>query len=134
MAWVRLCRDISRKYTGMLEEEYWKLAQPLQRIITSKIEKVAKGFYGKFNEFGLYVFCRDLLDLSQVETVLNYTLLLQDNLDLRFSNLYLSQTDTLYVCNLSDNLFSKGTASRVQAYSVPDNLRREFFFKSLGYK
>lgn len=121
-------------YTGMLEEKYWKLAQPLQRIITSKIEKVAKGFYGKFNEFGLYVFCRDLLDLSQVETVLNYTLLLQDNLDLRFSNLYLSQTDTLYVCNLSDNLFSKGTASRVQAYPVPDNLRRDFFFKSLGYK
>ena len=44
------------QYTGYLEDEYWKLAQPLQRIITSKVEKVARGFYGNFQEFGLFVF------------------------------------------------------------------------------
>lgn len=120
-------------YTGLLEEEYWKLAQPLQRIITSKVEKVAKGFYGNFEQFGLFVFCRDLLDLTQAEAVTNYTLLLQDNLDLRFDTLYLSQTDTLYVCRLTDNLIYEGTNSRISVYDVPDNLRREFFFKSLGY-
>ena len=120
-------------YTGYLEQEYWSLAQPLQRILTSKVEKVAKGFYGNFKEFGLYVFCRDLLDLTQVETAVNYTLRLQDNLDLRFNTLYLSQSDTLYVCRLTDNLFSEGTDSRIDEYHIPDELRREFFFKSLGY-
>lgn len=120
-------------YTGYLEQEYWSLAQPLQRILTSKVEKVAKGFYGNFKEFGLYVFCRDLLDLTQVEAAVNYTLLLQNNLDLRFNTLYLSQTDTLYVCRLTDNLFREGIDSRIEVYDIPDNLRREFFFKSLGY-
>ena len=89
-------------YTGSLEQEYWSLAQPLQRILTSKVEKVGKGFYGNFKEFGLYVFCRDLLNITQVEAAVNFTLALQDNLDLRFNTLYLSQTDTLYVCRLSD--------------------------------
>lgn len=120
-------------YTGYLEQEYWSLAQPLQRILTSKVEKVAKGFYGNFKEFGLYVFCRDLLNLTQVEAAVNYTLLLQDNLDLRFNTLYLSQTDTLYVCRLTDNLLSEGIGSRIDVYDIPDSLRREFFFKSLGY-
>ena len=120
-------------FTGLIEQEYWKLAQPLQRIITSKVEKVAKGFYGSFDKYALFVFCRDLLDLSQVETVTNYTLLLQDNLDIRYSTLFLSQTDTLYVCRLTDNIIYEGTLSRISAYNVPDYLRREFFFKSLGY-
>ena len=120
-------------YTGYLEQEYWKLAQPLQRILTSKVEKVARGFYGNFQEFGLFVFCRDLLDLSQAEAAVNFTLQLQDNLDIRFNTLYLSQTDTLYVCRLTDNLFYEGIRSRIDPYAIPDNLRREFFFKSLGY-
>ena len=53
-------------YTGTIEQEYWALAQPLQRILTSKVEKVGKGFYGNFQEFGLYVFCRDLLNLTKL--------------------------------------------------------------------
>ena len=120
-------------YTGHLEYEYWSLAQPLQRILTSKVEKVGKGFYGKFDTFALFVFCRDLLDVSQVEAAVEYTLALQNNMDLRFDTLYLSQTDTLYVCRLSDNLFYEGINSRIEVHAVPDELRREFFFKSLGY-
>lgn len=120
-------------YTGSLEQEYWSLAQPLQRILTSKVEKVGKGFYGNFKEFGLYVFCRDLLNITQVEAAVNFTLALQDNLDLRFNTLYLSQTDTLYVCRLSDNLFYEGITGRIDTYNIPDSLRRDFFFKSLGY-
>ena len=120
-------------YTGYIEQEYWSLAQPLQRILTSKIEKVARGFYGNFQEFGLYIFCRDLLDITQVEAAVDFTLHLQDNLDLRFNTLYLSQTDTLYVCRLTDNLFSEGIASRIDTHLIPDELRREFFFKALGY-
>ncbi len=120
-------------YTGAIEQEYWALAQPLQRILTSKVEKVGKGFYGNFQEFGLYVFCRDLLNLTQVEAAANYILTLQDNLDLRFNTLYLSQTDTLYVCRLTDNLFYEGIPGRINTYDIPDSLRREFFFKALGY-
>lgn len=120
-------------YTGAIEEQYWNLALPLQRILASKIEKVARGFYGNFEEFGLYVFCRDLLDLTQVEAALTYTLALQDNLDIRYNKLYLSQTDTLYVCDLADDHFYNGMESRISIYPVPDILRRELFFKSLGY-
>ena len=121
------------QFTGTLEWEYWSLAQPLQRILKSKVEKVAGGFYGNFAEYGLYVFCRDILDLTQVENAVNYMLTLQNNLDIRFKTMYLSQTDTLYVCNLSDNILEEGIESRIKIYPVPDHLRREFFFKALGY-
>lgn len=120
-------------YMGALENEYWLLAQPLKRILTSKISKVASGFYGNFNEFGLYVFCRDMLDMTQVEQAVTFTLLLQDNLDIRFNTLYLSQTDTLYVCRLTDSLNYEGIETRIEEYKIPDGLRRELFFKSLGY-
>lgn len=120
-------------YMGALEHEYWSLAQPLQRILTSKIKKVASGFYGEFKEYGLFVFCRDLLDMDQVEQAVTFTLLLQDNLDIRFNTLYLSQTDTLYVCRLTDNLIYEGIDTRIEEYKIPDGLRRELFFKSLGY-
>ena len=120
-------------YMGALEQEYWSLAQPLQRILTSKIKKVASGFYGEFKEYGLFVFCRDLLNMEQVEQAVSFTLLLQDNLDIRFNTLYLSQTDTLYVCRLTDNLVYEGIDTRIEEYKIPDGLRRELFFKSLGY-
>ena len=120
-------------YTGSVEWEYWSLAQPLQRILKSKIEKVAGGFYGDFQEFGLYVFCRDILDLTQVENAVNYVLSLQNNLDIRYKTLYLSQTDTLYVCDLTDNILDKGIKSRIKIYHIPENMRREFFFKSIKY-
>ena len=38
------------KYIGHIEYEYWALAQPLRRIIESKVSKVASGFYGEFEE------------------------------------------------------------------------------------
>lgn len=118
-------------YTGAVENDYWALALPLKRILKSKIEKVAKGFYGNFDHFELYVFCRDLLDMSQVEAALSYTLELQDNLDLRFDTLYLSQTDTLYVCNLKDNKLYEGIDTKIDVYAIPDAMRRDLFFKSL---
>jgi hypothetical protein len=120
-------------YTGRLEWEYWSLAHPLQRILKSKIEKVARGFYGSFEHFGLYVFCRDLLDLAQVESAVSYVIRLQDNLDIRYSTLFLSQTDKLYVCRLTDNIIYEDISNKIETFIIPDNLRREFFFKSLGY-
>ncbi|MBR5857067.1 MAG: hypothetical protein IKY70_07325 [Bacteroidales bacterium] len=120
-------------YTGHLEYDYWALAQPLKRIIKSKVEKVARGFYGNFEEYGLFIFCRDMLDINQVEAAVSYILLLQDNLDIRFNTLYLSQTDTLYRCHLSDNSFYTELEKRISVHSIPDELRKDLFFKSLGY-
>lgn len=120
-------------YTGRLEWEYWQLAHPLKRILKSKIEKVAGGFYGSFESFGLFVFCRDMLDIDQVESAVSYVLRLQDNLDIRYETLFLSQTDKLYVCRLKDNIIFEDIASRIEIFTIPEILRREFFFKSLGY-
>lgn len=120
-------------YTGRLEWEYWQLAHPLKRILKSKIEKVAGGFYGIFESFGLFVFCRDMLDIDQVESAVSYVLRLQDNLDIRYETLFLSQTDKLYVCRLKDNIIFEDIASRIEIFTIPEILRREFFFKSLGY-
>ena len=49
------------KYVGHIEYEYWALAHPLRRIIESKVSKVGSGFYGQFDEYGLYIFCKDNL-------------------------------------------------------------------------
>lgn len=68
-----------------------------------------------------------------MEAAVSYTLMLQDNLDLKFNTLYLSQTDTLYVCRLTENIIYEGIDTRIDVYDIPDELRREFFFKSLGY-
>ena len=82
-------------YTGHLEYEYWSLAQPLQRILTSKVEKVGKGFYGKFDTYGLYIFCKDDLTEEEVILTMEYTSELQRHLDIRYSTMYLSLIDRL---------------------------------------
>ena len=90
------------KYIGHLEYEYWALAHPLRRIIESKVRKVASGFYGDFDEYGLYIFCKDNLSEEEVILTMEYTSDLQRNLDVRYSKMYLSLIDRLYVCDLTD--------------------------------
>ncbi|MBO7278876.1 MAG: hypothetical protein J6U70_04665 [Bacteroidales bacterium] len=119
------------QYIGHQEYEYWSLALPLQRILTSKIEKLGKGFYGRFGTYGLFVFCRDLLANDQVEAAVEYALSLQNNLDLRYQTLYLAQTDRLYVCDLTDNRLYQGMTDRIVSYHIPEEQRREFFLKAV---
>ena len=83
------------KYIGHIEYEYWKLAQPLKRIIESKVSKVASGFYGDFDEYGLYIFCKDNLSEDEVNLTMEYTSELQRHLDIRYSKMYLSLIDRL---------------------------------------
>ena len=71
------------KYIGHIEYEYWALAQPLRRIIESKVSKVGSGFYGEFDEFGLYIFCKDDLTEDEVILTMEYTSELQRHLDVR---------------------------------------------------
>lgn len=118
------------KYVGTLEYEYWSLALPLRRIIESKVAKVASGFYGEFKEYGLYVFCKDNLTDEEVALTLEYTAELQRHLDVKYSVMYLSQIDKLYVCDLSGVDRTDGLTS-FASYDISREMCKEFFLKAL---
>ena len=118
------------KYIGHLEYEYWSLALPLRRIIENKIRKVASGFYGEFREYGLYIFCKD--DLTQEEAVMTmeYASELQRHLDIKYSKMYLSQIDRLYVCNL-DSVDRTDHSTILNCYDISREMCKEFFVKAM---
>ncbi|MBR6731680.1 MAG: hypothetical protein IKL91_03110 [Bacteroidales bacterium] len=118
------------KYIGHLEYDYWRLAHPLKRIIESKVGKVASGFYGDFKEYGLYIFCKDQLSEEEVILTMEYTSDLQRNLDIRYSTMYLSLIDRLYVCSLTDvdRTRKKTTCT---SYEIPRGMRRLLFMEAL---
>ena len=118
------------RYIGHLEYEYWALAQPLRRIIESKVRKVASGFYGNFDEYGLYIFCKDDLTEEEVNLTMEYTSDLQRHLDVKYSKIYLSLIDRLYVCDLSqcDHTDHKTTCT---SYDISRRMCKEFFLKAL---
>lgn len=118
------------RYVGHLEYEYWSLAQPLRRIIASKVAKVASGFYGEFDEYGLYIFCKDDLTEEEVGLVVEYTADLQRHLDIRYSKMYLSMIDRLYVCDLSAAFSSDGIAT-FSFYEISRQMCKDFFLKAL---
>lgn len=118
------------KYIGRLEYEYWRLAQPLKRIIKSKVGKVGSGFYGDFKEYGLYIFCKDHLSEEEVILTMEYTSELQRHLDIRYSKIYLSLIDKLYVCDLSSVDRTEHLTS-CTSYDISRKMCRDFFLKSL---
>lgn len=118
------------RYIGSLEYDYWRLAQPLRRIIESKISKVGAGFYGDFQEYGLYIFCKDNLSEEEVILTMEYASDLQRNLDIKYSTIYLSLIDRLYVCDLSDvNRVLRKTDCT--SYDISRKMCKEFFIKAL---
>ena len=121
------------RYIGHIEYEYWALAQPLRRIIQSKVEKVGSGFYGEFDEYGLYIFCKDNLTEEEVILTMEYTSDLQRNLDIRYSKMYLSLIDRLYVCDLTDVDRMKHKTN-CTSYSISRKMCKEFFLNSLDYR
>ncbi len=118
------------KYVGHLEYEYWVLAQPLRRIIESKVSKVGAGFYGNFEEYGLYIFCKDNLTEDEVILTMEYTSDLQRHLDIRYSKMYLSLIDRLYVCDLTkvDRLHHE---TKCTSYDISRKMCKEFFLRAL---
>ncbi len=114
------------KYIGHLEYEYWRLAQPLRRIIESKIAKVGSGFYGDFREYGLYIFCKDHLSEEEVRLTMEYADDLQRNLDIKYSKMYLSLFDRLYVCDFNDvDRLLKQT--KYASHEISPGMRKMFF-------
>ena len=118
------------KYVGRLEYEYWKLAQPLKRIIKSKVSKVGSGFYGDFKEYGLYIFCKDHLSEEEVILTMEYTSELQRHLDIRYSKIYLSLIDRLYVCDLSA-VDKTDHMTSCTSFDISRKMCKDFFLKSL---
>ena len=113
-----------RKYIGVKELDYWRMALPLQRILESKVAKVGNGFYGRFDRMGLYVFSWENLGSADAVKALNYTISLQEGLEIRYNRLYLADVDDLFVCNLDDGL-KKG--SRLIRFRITQNQRQAFY-------
>ena len=118
------------KYVGYLEYEYWVLAQPLRRIIESKVGKVGSGFYGNFDEYGLYIFCKDDLTEEEVKLTMEYTSDLQRHLDVKYSKMYLSLINKLYVCDLTqvDRLHHP---TKCTSHDISRKMCKKFFLKAL---
>ena len=118
------------KYVGHLEYEYWALALPLRRIIESKVRKVGSGFYGEFQEYGLYIFCKDNLTEEEVILTMEYTSDLQRHLDVKYAKMYLSLIDRLYVCDLTqvDRLHNP---TKCTSYDISRRMCKEFFLRAL---
>lgn len=114
----------SGRYVGRLEVDYWSLALPLKRIIQSKVRKVADGFYGDFREFGLYIFSKDTLTPDEMELTMNYTIDLQRNGDRAYKELFVSQIQQMYACNLKDRT--------IREFSIPLAQRRQFYMNAIG--
>ena len=118
------------RYIGRLEYEYWRLAQPLRRIIKSKVGKVGSGFYGDYSEYGLYIFCKDNLSEEEVILTMEYTSDLQRHLDIRYSKMYLSLIDRLYVCDLT-SVDRTEHITKCTSYAISRKMCKDFFLKSL---
>lgn len=119
------------RYIGQIEYEYWRLAQPLRRIIESKIGKVGSGFYGDFQEYGLYIFCKDDLSEEEVILTMEYASDLQRHLDIKYSKLYLSLIDRLYVCDLTD-VDPRHHPTKCASHEITRGMRTLFFMQSLS--
>ena len=117
------------RYIGQTEYEYWRLAQPLRRIIESKISKVGSGFYGEFDEYGLYIFCKDDLSEEEVRLTMEYACDLQRHIDIRYSTMYLSLIDKLYVCDLK-GADCTAEPGRCFSYDISRGMRRLFFMEA----
>ena len=94
------------------------------------MEKVGSGFYGDFDEYGLYIFCKDTLSDDEVLLTMEYTSDLQRNLDMKYSVMYLSLIDRLYVCDLTDvdRIVKKTTCT---SYGISRKMCRDFFTEAL---
>ena len=108
---------------GRNEYEFWSLALPLKRILEIKMDKVNNGFYGDFDEFGLFVFTKEDLDLDQVKQTIAFMMEKQAYQNRFYSRLFLSQIQTLFDCDLETGQCKK--------YKVSRDQRRQFYDEAI---
>jgi len=114
----------SGKLMGKKEYDYWALALPMKRILKSKVEKVSNGFYGDFREFDLYVFTKENLEDNEIEEAIDYMKRIQNKFKTHYDNLFISQIQSMFVCDL--NLLSY---DKIQ---IDDVLRQSFYKNAIG--
>ena len=102
---------------GRNEYEFWSLALPLKRILEIKMNKVNDGFYGDFDEFGLFVFTKEDLDIEQIKQTIAFMMEKQAYQNRLYSRLFLSQIQTLFDCDLETGRYRKFKISEVQRRS-----------------
>ena len=108
---------------GSEEYRYWLEASPLKRVIENKVAKVMNGFYGDFEEFGLYIFTKDDLTPDDLLSAMKWTMELQAGAEQQFQTLYISEVQMLYVCDVA-------TLSYKQ-YPISEEMCKKFFIKSI---
>ena len=108
---------------GSEEYRYWFEASPLKRVIENKVAKVMNGFYGDFEEFGLYIFTKDDLTPDDLLSAMKWTMELQAKAEKQFTTLYISEVQMLYVCDVA-------TLSYKQ-YPISEEMCKNFFIKSI---
>ncbi len=105
---------IHRRLMGRVEKEFWSLAIPLKRIIESKVCKVTNGFYGEFQEFGLFVFSKDELSLEYATQTMDYTIEIQQGNAMRYATMFIFDTHSLFVCDLVNDIITQINVSAEQ--------------------
>ncbi len=123
------CRRVGR-HAGGLEIDYWGMALPMKEVITNKVRKVSSGFYGDFDEYGLFVFSKDPLDVLTVGVTLKYIMDIQQDKKVRYSSLFLHCAEKLYVCNLEDDISPE---YRITDHDITQEQRKRFYLESLDY-
>ena len=108
---------------GRNEYEFWSLALPLKRILEIKMDKVNDGFYGDFNEFDLFVFTKEDLDLDQIKQTIAFMMEKQAFQNRLYSRLFISQIQTLFDCDLETGQYKK--------YKVSRDQRRQFYDEAI---
>ena len=108
---------------GRNEYEFWSLALPLKRILEIKMDKVNNGFYGDFNEFGLFVFTKEDLDLDQIKQTIAFMMEKQAYQNRLYSRLFLSQIQTLFDCDLETGCYRK--------IKISEEQRRSFYEEAI---
>ena len=108
---------------GRNEYEYWSLALPLKRILEIKMNKVNDGFYGDFDEFGLFVFTKEDLDIDQIKQTIAFMMEKQAYQNRLYSRLFLSQIQTLFDCDLETGRYRK--------FKISEEQRRSFYEEAI---
>jgi hypothetical protein len=108
---------------GRNEYEFWSLALPLKRILEIKMNKVNDGFYGDFDEFGLFVFTKEDLDIDQIKQTIAFMMEKQAYQNRLYSRLFLSQIQTLFDCDLETGRYRK--------FKISEEQRRSFYEEAI---
>ncbi len=87
------------------------------------MNKVNDGFYGDFDEFGLFVFTKEDLDIDQIKQTIAFMMEKQAYQNRLYSRLFLSQIQALFDCDLETGRYRK--------IKISEEQRRAFYEEAI---